>query len=74
MVTDKDIVDVKDITELPTHYIMFPDDLAAAIKRMKKIEEKLRTRGYLVPSPWKVFRWTDLKGGSMLCVELKRRS
>ena len=44
--------------ELPERYILFPDNLDAAVKRMEKIEEKFLKRGIRVPHPYSVFRIT----------------
>lgn len=52
------VIEVTDVLDMPKHYILFPDDLEAALIRIDEIQEKLHKRGLKVAEPIVAFRRT----------------
>jgi len=72
-----DVVDVKDVRttkELPEYYVMFPNDLPMALRRIEQIAERLYSRGRRVVRPLKVYRITNQMNYSMLAIQLENIS
>jgi len=58
MTKEVEVVNVtcKETEKIPELYIMFPDNLDAAVERLSQIEEKLYNRGYRVVKPLVAYR------------------
>lgn len=52
------VKEVSSHAELPERYVLFQDNLEAAVKRMEQIEGKLLARGIKVVKPYVIFRIT----------------
>lgn len=52
------VIEVEDVADMPVHYILFPDDLEAALIRLDELSEKLQKRGLKIAEPRVAFRRT----------------
>lgn len=52
------VIEVTSTDDLPERYILFPDDLEAALVRLDQITDKLHKRGIRVADPLVAFRLT----------------
>ena len=70
MTDDVQIIEAKNFYELPTYYMMFPDDVPAAIKRAGELSMKLFERDKRVANPIRIFRIMQM-GKPFLAIELE---